>query len=213
MTDMQDFETKTFGAFEVKDADAGEVTAIVATLGVVDKDGDVLLPGSFPSSASVKMSGYGHDVVLDGATPVGKGTISVEGDKAIFRGKFFLSTTRGRESFNMVKELGGEGEWSFGYPRAVQTTAMTDEWKTKGARRLITGLRPIEASPVFVGAGVGTGTLMTKAADDAALAAQAEVEAKAAAEAKAIAEAKDREAAAYIEHRLLATGDALKKHR
>lgn len=208
---MTEFETKTFGAFEIKDAEAGEVTAIVATLGVVDKDGDVLLPGSFPSSAAVKMSGYSHDVVLDGAAPVGKGTISVDGDKAVFRGKFFLSTQRGRESFNMVKELGADGEWSFGYPRGVQTTALTDDWRAKGARRLITGLQPIEASPVFVGAGVGTGTLMTKAADDAALAAQAAAEAKAAAEAQAAADATAQAAAAYVEHRLLATGDELKK--
>jgi hypothetical protein len=39
---------------------------------------------------------------------------------------------------------------------------MTDEWRQKGARRLIAGLYPIEASPVFVGAGQGTMTLFTK---------------------------------------------------
>lgn len=185
-------ETKSFGAFEIKDADAGEVTAIVATLGVVDRDGDVLLPGSFPESASVKMSGYGHDVILDGAAPVGKGTITVEGDKAIFRGKFFLSTARGRESFNTVKELGTEGEWSFGFPRGVKTAEMSDEWKAKGARRIIKGITPVEASPVFIGAGLNTGTVAIKEAEDAAATAQRDADAKAAqlaAEQKAKADA------------------------
>ena len=46
--DMADIETKAFGALEIKDAEQGEVTAVVATLGVVDRDGDVLLPGAFP---------------------------------------------------------------------------------------------------------------------------------------------------------------------
>jgi hypothetical protein len=156
-------ELKTFGAFEIKNADAGEVRAIVATLGVVDKDGDVLLPGSFPPSATVKMSGYGHDVVFGGVPPVGKGTITVEGDKAIFTGKFFMSSDRAREAFAIVRELGAEGEWSFGFPnRNVKTAPMTDEWRGKGARRLIAGLTPIEASPVFIGAGHGTQTLYTK---------------------------------------------------
>lgn len=165
---LSSMELKSFGAFEIKDAANGEVCAIVATLGCVDRDGDVLLPGSFPDSSAVKMSGYGHDVITDGAPPVGKGTIRVEGDKAVFTGKFFMSSERGREAFAVVRELGPDGEWSFGFPRAVKTVAMTDEWRAQGARRLIAGLQPIEASPVFVGAGQGTRTLYTKHATDPA---------------------------------------------
>jgi hypothetical protein len=160
-----EFDIKSFGALEIKDAEQGEVTAIVATLGVVDKDGDVLLPGSFPASASVKMSAYSHDVVMDGAAPVGKGTITVQGDKAVFQGRFFMTTERGREAFHTVKELGADGEWSFGFPRHVQMQEMTADWKAKGARRIIAGIQPLEASPVFRGAGIGTGTLAAKAAD------------------------------------------------
>jgi len=163
LTGALELETKSFGALEIKDAVQGEVTAIVATLSVVDKDGDVLLPGAFPPSSAVKMSAYGHDVVLDGAAPVGKGTISVQGDKAVFQGRFFMSTERGREAFHMVKELGADGEWSFGFPRQVKTLEPTAEWRGKGARRIIAGIQPIEASPVFRGAGIGTGTVMAKA--------------------------------------------------
>lgn len=177
-------EVKSFGAFEIKDEATGEVAAIVATLGVMDKDGDVLLPGSFPSSTMVKLSGYGHSIIKENAPPVGKGTITVEGDKAIFRGRFFMSTDRGRDAFHTVKELGEDGEWSFGFPRNAKTAPMTKEWRDKGARRLITGLLPVEASPVFVGAGWGTGTLFTKDAPDESLSPDPAIEASRIAAAK-----------------------------
>jgi hypothetical protein len=168
---MSELEMKSFGPFEIKSEDRGEVVAIVATLGVVDKDGDVIERGAFPPGGSnVKLSGYNHDVIVGGAAPVGKGVVTEEGDHAIFRGKFFMSTERGREAFHTTKELGAEGEWSFGFPRAVKAGEMTDEWKSKGAKRIIKGLVPIEASPVFVGAGWGTGTLLTKSAEPAEVA-------------------------------------------
>lgn len=166
-SDSTPMELKSFGGFEIKDAAAGEVQAIVATLGVVDKDGDVLLPGCFPAVSSVKMSGYAHDVVRGGALPTGKGVITVEGDKAIYRGRFFMSSERAREHFAIVRELGEDGEWSFGFPRTAKTAPMTDEWRARGARRLIAQLQPIEVSPVFIGAGQGTGTMWTKSATSA----------------------------------------------
>jgi hypothetical protein len=158
-----EMDVKSFGPLNVENAELGEVTAIVATLNVVDKDGDVILPGAIPTGgAKVKMSGYAHDVILGGAAPVGKGTITEENGKAVFRGKFFMTTERGREAFHTVKELGTDSEWSFGFPRQVKTAEMSDDWKGKGAKRLIAGLRPIEASPVIVGAGVDTGTVGVK---------------------------------------------------
>jgi hypothetical protein len=150
---------------EIKDQAQGEITAVVATLNTVDRDADVCLTGSFPLISTVKMSGYGHGVVLDGAAPVGLGTISVEGNKAILRAQYFMSTNAGREAFYTVEGLGDQGEFSFGYLKDVKTAAMTDSWRAKGARRLIAGLTPIEASAVFRAAGVGTGLLSTKCSD------------------------------------------------
>lgn len=161
---MRELEMKSFGSFEIKDEERGEVMAIVATLEVVDKDGDVILPGAIPmGGAKVKLSGYGHDVITQDAPPVGLGTISEEGGKAVFNGRFFMSTVRGREAFMTVKELGTDGQWSFGFPtRSIKTRKMTDEWREAGARRLIAEMQPIEASPVFIGAGEGTMTLHVK---------------------------------------------------
>jgi hypothetical protein len=172
---MSDLEMKSFGPFEVKSEDRGEVVAIVATLGVVDKDGDVIQPGAFPPGRTpVKLSGYGHDVITEGAAPVGKGWIYEHDGKAMFEGKYFVSTERGRQAFLHAKEMGPDGEWSFGFPRNVKQGDLTAEWKSAGAKRVIAGLMPIEASPVFVGAGWGTGTLLTKAAEAVEPVAQAD---------------------------------------
>jgi hypothetical protein len=160
-------DLKSFGGFEIKDADKGEVTAIVATLGVVDRDGDVFLPGSIPDGVTVKLSAYGHDIIEMDEPPVGIGKLVVKGDKALFDGRFFMTTTRGRDAFFTTKELGSDSEWSFGFVRSLTKTApMTDEWNAQGARRLITSVVPMEASPVFIGAGIGTETLITKAKED-----------------------------------------------
>jgi hypothetical protein len=161
-------DVKAFESFEVKDADRGEVVAIVATLNVVDRDGDVILPGAIPPGARVKLSGYGHDLVLYGAPPAGKGTLTEEGNKAVLRGNFFMSTDRGREAFYTTKELGPESEWSFGFLKDVKQAKLTDEWRARGARRVIAGLVPLEASPCLLGAGIGTATISAKSARAAA---------------------------------------------
>lgn len=186
-----DLETKAFSGFEVKDAEKGEVTAIVATLNVVDKDGDVILPGAVADGTRVKLSAYNHDIIFEERAPVGIGTLTTKGDKLILDGQFFMDTTRGRDSFHTAKGLGAEGEWSIGFPRkSAEAATMTEEWRAKGAKRVITKMSVIEASPVFIGAGVGTQTVAAKAAEDAL--AEAEAKAKAereAAESKAKADA------------------------
>lgn len=158
-----DLELKSFGGMEVTDGDKGEVQAVVATLNVVDRDRDVFLPGSFPAAAPVVLSDFDHSVVLKRDPPVGKGIITVVEDKAILTGQFFLGTIRGRDTFERVRGMGPEGQWSIGFSRkAVKSAALTPEWRVKGASRLIAGVRPWEASPVLVGAGVDTATIAVK---------------------------------------------------
>jgi hypothetical protein len=160
-------ERKSFTyRIEIKNEAAGEVGAVIAKLGVVDKDLDVLLPGTFPLNAKVKLSSYGHDVVTSAAPPVGDGVVFERGNEAIFGGRFYMGTERGREAFQTIKEMGSNCDWSFGWNKGTtQTEPLSDYWKSQGARRVITGLIPIEVSPVFVGAGQGTGTLYTKSAE------------------------------------------------
>jgi hypothetical protein len=172
-------EIKSFCTFEIKDAEKGEVAAIVATLGVVDKDEDIITADAIKDGSKVLMSAYGHDAVY-GARPAGKGALHVEGNKVVFKGRVFLTTTDGRDTFEVLKEMGGDQEWSFGF-RILGAEVPTDEQRKQGARRVLTKLDCFEVSPVIVGAGVGTRTTGVKAAeppvpDPAAEAARLEAE-------------------------------------
>lgn len=159
-TDVRDVEHKDAGTFEIKDAEKGEVEAIIATCGVVDKDYDIILPTAIKDGSKVKMSSYGHGAMW-GDTPVGKGTLSMDGNKAVFRGKLFLSTQQGRETFEVLKEMGKDQEWSFGF-RVMGSEVPSEEQRKQGIFRIITKLDAFEVSPVLRGAGVGTRTVATK---------------------------------------------------
>lgn len=155
-------EHKSLTRVEIKDADAGEISAVFSTLGVVDKDGDVTVKGAFTDGAAVAISPYGHAVWKGNAPPVGKGRIREVGDEAVFEGRFFLDTQAGRDTFTVVKEMSGDDgpgqEWSYSL-RDVKSE-MGD---FNGERvRFLKSIRVHEVSPVLVGAGVDTRTLAVK---------------------------------------------------
>lgn len=175
---MSEIERKDLGALEVKDAEKGEVEAIIATLGVVDRDYEVITESAIKNGSKVTMSGYGHDAVF-GATPVGKGALHIEKDKVVFRGKLFMGTARGKETLSVLKEMGSEQEWSFGF-RVMGSEVPDEDWQKKGARRILTKLDAFEVSPVLIGAGIGTQTVAAKEADEEAQRVKAEQEAAAA---------------------------------
>ena len=156
----RDLATKAFGALEIKDADKGEVEAVVATLNTVDRDREVILPGAIKDGAKVKLSAYGHGAVF-GSLPVGKGALHINKDSVVFRGKYFLSTSAGRDAFETLKGFGGDQEWSFGF-RVIDAENASDEWTKQGAFRVLKKLEPFEVSPVLMGAGVGTRTVAMK---------------------------------------------------
>jgi hypothetical protein len=202
----RDMGTKALGAvLEIKDAEKGDVEAVVATLDVVDKDREVIRSGAIKSGAKVKLSEWGHNSVpfMGSAPPVGKGVVLVEGNRVVFRGKFFLTTARGAEAFRTLKEMGPDQEWSFGY-RVLESQDPDAAWRGKGAMRVLTKLEPFEVSPVTIAAGVGTRTVAVKcdacaakdAADEAADTTEKGSPDQAAAAALATAQALDGEAAA-----------------
>lgn len=191
MGDETSIATKAISEFEVKDAERGEVTAVVSVFNVVDRDRDVILPGAIKDGTVVKLSAYAHDVITEGKAPAGKGVIRVVGDRAVFHGKYFMSTQRGQDAFAMVKELGPDSEWSIGFSnRTVQTQPMTRDWESKGARRVVSWMDVREVSPVFVGANQYTSTVATKAEkSDAEIAAEKAAEDAKVAEERAILQA------------------------
>jgi phage head maturation protease len=143
----------------VKATDEGRVSAVFATLKVVDADGDVTLPGAFESGAEVRISAFNH-ASCAGSLPVGRGVIREVGNEAILDGKFFLDTTPGRDTFNTVRGLGGLGEWSYGYDVLDAEPGTQDGQAVQYLKRL----KVHEVSPVLLGAGVDTRTLAVKSA-------------------------------------------------
>lgn len=151
--------------FKADGEGAGEVTAVFATMGKVDAHNDIIERGAF-GEQSVLMSSYGHGSWLAGAWsaehaawPIGKGTITEEGDNAIFRGQLFMDMAHAAETHKLLKNVGRQQEWSFSL-HDVKSKAGKD-----GGPRRITAVKVHEVSPVFKGAGVRTRTTRIKDAD------------------------------------------------
>jgi phage head maturation protease len=154
-------DKKSLARFEVKDETKGEVEAVFATLNVKDHDDDVTVPGAFDQGAEVVISAYNHKS-WEGALPVGKGTIHEVGDQVIMKGRFFLNTTAGRDTFEVVKELGARQEWSYGF-NVDQSEPGEHEGKSV---RVLKKMTVHEVSPVLRGAGLGTTTRYAKSLKD-----------------------------------------------
>lgn len=152
-------DTKNLGRVEVKDADKGMVSAVFCTFDVIDHDGDVIDPQAIPDGASVRISAYGHKS-WEGAMPVGKGVIRVTDTEAILEGQFFLGTTAGRDTFELIKQMGDLQEWSWGFDVLDAEPATVDGRNVRRIKRT----EVHEVSPVLLGAGLYTRTLATKSA-------------------------------------------------
>lgn len=92
---------------EIKNEARREISAVIATLRVVDLDGDYTLPGAFAKGGTrdVLISRWGHDVMLQNAAPVGKGRVDERGDEVVFEGAYF-DTAEGHAAFATVKGVG-----------------------------------------------------------------------------------------------------------
>ena len=154
---------KAVQATDVKFDDAkGTVTAVIATMGVVDKDGDVTLPGFFGEQDTAIV--WAHDR----SHLIGKGRIFEDGDEAKFDGAFFLDTIEGREKYLTTKAMGTLQEWSYGF-RLKEGGYSFGDHDGRQVRYLqpnpvdkSPGTDVDEVSPVLVGAGEGTRTLAMK---------------------------------------------------
>lgn len=149
--------SKSLHGVEVKNADKGEVTAVFSTFNIIDKDGDVTVPEAFTNGEQVSISAYNH-TSWGGVLPVGKGVIRVVGDSAVLDGKFFMDTQLGRETFQVVKNMGDQQEWSYGFDVLKHSFGEFDNQPV----RFLEKLKVTEVSPVLVGAGENTRTVSVK---------------------------------------------------
>ena|SRR5688572_17307357 len=173
---------KAIGSLTVKDEAKGEVEAVIATLNTVDREGDVITLDAIKSGSRVILSSYGHNTVGSlfgdgGQMPAGKGKIIIDENKAVFRGHTFMDMQIGRDTLSMLKHMGDDQEWSFGF-RIIGAEVPDEDWQKRGAERILTKLDCFEVSPVLIGAGVGTRTVSAKQADDEAQRKAAEEQAR-----------------------------------
>ena len=155
---LSEERTKRFTMRLVKQDEDGErsVTALFATFNVVDLDGDVTEPGAF-GKQSVLMGAYNHN---PGMLPPGKGATYEEDDTALFKGRFF-TTSSGTEHYTTIKEAGGTMEWSYRFfveDGGFETRDGENVFIIRKAK--VTHVAPVEA-----GAGIGTRTVDIKCVD------------------------------------------------
>ena len=155
--------TKTYHPTDVKfDDKKGSVLVEFATLNVIDADGDVTLPGFFGEQEAAIIHAHRRD-----RAALGKGRIFEKGDKAIFDGRYFLSTDAGKQAYLTVKEMGSLQEWSYSL-RIVPGGAKLGMFDDRNVRFLQPvedggpGVQVDEVSTVLKGAGVDTRTVAIK---------------------------------------------------
>lgn len=156
---MMNNESKNID-IELKD-DSGQVEAVFSLFNSLDSDGDVVVPGAVKSgfkNNQVPMV-WSHKWDM----PIGKGTISQDDDKAVFKGEFFMDTESGKEAYNLVKNMGDMQQWSFGYKVNDSEFSKTKDKDGDDANaRYLKDLTVYEVSPVLVGANQDTYTLAIK---------------------------------------------------
>lgn len=165
-------ERKTV-TLKLEDAEKGTVAADIATLDVVDHDGDITRQGFFGTQPAAIVQS--HDW---GSVMLGKGVITDEdGEKARFTGT--LNThpddlearqLHSRLRFDLDEAHGPPIiEWSYGFEISEGGSRPLDPAENDGARRELIpnedgtpGGLVAEVSPVVLGAGEGTGTTAIK---------------------------------------------------
>lgn len=146
---------KTFRAQLKTEGEEGAFTAVFATLGVVDHDGDVTQVGAFKDGAEVVVGSWGHKYA---DLPVGRGVIRASVNEAAVEGKFFLDTASGRDTYQTVKNLGGLQEWSYIFSVLKQSFG---EFEGRQVR-FLEQLHVYSVDPVLAGAGIDTRTTAIK---------------------------------------------------
>jgi HK97 family phage prohead protease len=157
-------EHKNATRVEIKSASEGTFSAVFCTTGVVDHDGDEVMPGAIKTGITVPLSVYNHGSWNPGAPPVGKARVSLHSNEYVAEGRFFLGSAAARDTFETVKELAvdGIGSWSWGFD-------VTDhQYIDRAGQRvkLLKSVRLHEISPVMRAASLGTRTLSAKSYDD-----------------------------------------------
>lgn len=153
--------TKQLSAVEIDPDREGYGRAIVGTIGAVDADMDVFLPGSINSEKERVPVFLMHNRYAD---TYGVAEVKEEGTNIVADFQLITNTDKGRHFYETLKLLGGEQEWSLG----VRLTQWTyTERENREIVREISDTDVVEISAVTRGAQPGTETVELKSAKEA----------------------------------------------
>jgi len=144
--------------FDPKAADrAGTIVATFATLGVVDADGDVIVPSAIADGIEVLFGSWNHSSVTGSVLPIGRGRIVNDGRTAKIHATVF-DTPDARAEIAVIRGLASVAQYSFAFRVLDFSTDYKELEQFPGARRILKSLDVYEVSAVYAGAGVQTGT-------------------------------------------------------
>jgi hypothetical protein len=135
----------------------GRVEAVIATLDVIDADGDVVRRGAIKDGTEVPIC-VQHSCPRDAGNKVGTARMRTDGDRVIAGARFNMSSKPGRAAYAMASSP--DAEWSWGYAVRNSRKATVEG---REVRELL-DLELVELSVVLQGASVGTGTIAAKTA-------------------------------------------------
>ncbi|MGH9380861.1 MAG: HK97 family phage prohead protease [Thermoanaerobaculia bacterium] len=130
-----------------------EFEAVIATIGVVDSDGDVIEPGAFAGAGAVPVL-WGHD---SGVIPIGKVRIEERGDLVVAVGSLIDDEACSWLRHDLATPPAAQ-QWSWGFFPAKFSLGDLDGQQV----RFLEEVDLIEVSGVVRGASVGTRTLSAK---------------------------------------------------
>jgi hypothetical protein len=149
----------------------GFVVARLCTFGVPDLQEDVVSPTAFGRvPQEVVCSAWNHSAYQagHGALPVGVGLVRAEGNFGVFRGRLLLETAAGRDTFEVLKAMGGRCQWSWGFALIRHHRGTVDNRPVRYLDEVVVN----EVSPVLNAASIGSGTVELRDSDPARLAEQ-----------------------------------------
>ena len=148
-------ESKSTLRVEWKADKPGDFRAVFATLGVIDRDGDVTIPGAFKEGQEVAIASWGHDWAT---LPVGEGIIHSNDKEAWVDGTFYLDTPQGEAHYKTIRRRSERQQWSYGFDVIKSRFGVVDGVDV----RILEEMEVFECSPVMQAAGINTRTTAIK---------------------------------------------------
>jgi len=144
--------------------DDNELVAVIATLGVVDRDFDVSISSTFVDGQKTLLGAWNHATSQGDQSPVGTAVVRTNGAIAWIEARYF-EDSRSQAYRAMLKqalETGTDIGFSYTYIIQDSSTDSRELARYPGARQILKRVSVEEACPCLMPAGIGTGIRSAK---------------------------------------------------